>query len=102
MSLFRFNTSITKRILLGFMFLALVGLLIIVINVASLNVIKSLFDDYSNSSRDTYLVSEVEADVIELNRLILAYRLTGSQSLIDEVESLLDGVGTKIRRLLSD
>jgi signal transduction histidine kinase/CheY-like chemotaxis protein len=102
MTMFSFNTSLTKRILMGFIFLASVGLLIIVINVLSLNIIKGLFDDYSNSSKDTYLVSEVEADVIELNRLILAYRLTGSQSLIDEVESLLDGIDTKIKRLMSD
>lgn len=87
---------------MGFIFLVLIGLVIIVINVLSLNVIKGLFDDYSNSSKDTYLVSEVEADVIELNRLILAYRLTGSQSLIEEVESLLEGVDTKIQRLVTD
>lgn len=102
MTIFSINSSITKRILMGFIFLASVGLLIIVMNVLSLNIIKDLFDGYSNSSRDTYLVSEVEADVIELNRLILAYRLTGSDSLIEEVGNLLDGLDTKIKRLITD
>ncbi len=91
--------SIRQRVFIGFASLALISLFIVIVNLFSLTNVEKLFADYSKSISYTRLMSEVEADIIELNRKILVFRITDSQSSITDIQKLLKSLKTSIKTL---
>lgn len=91
--------AIRKRVFIGFASLALISLFIVIVNLFSLTNVEKLFGDYSKSISYTRLMSEVEADIIELNRKILVFRITDSQSSIADIQKLLKSLKISIKTL---
>ena len=91
--------GIRKRVFIGFASLALISLFIVIVNLFSLTNVEKLFNDYTKSISYTRLMSEVEADIIELNRKILVFRITDSQSSITDIQRLLKSLQTSIHSL---
>ncbi|WP_417541787.1 ATP-binding protein [Methylophaga thalassica] len=91
--------SIRKRVFIGFASLTLISLFIVIVNLFSLTNVEKLFSDYTKSIAQTRLMSEVEADIIELNRKILVFRITDSQSSIKDIQLLLTSLKTSILAL---
>ena len=91
--------GIRKRVFIGFASLALISLFIVIVNLFSLTNVEKLFNDYTKSISYTRLMSEVEADIIELNRKILVFRITDSQSSITDIQRLLKSLKTTIHSL---
>lgn len=90
---------IRKRVFIGFASLALISLFIVIVNLFSLTNVEKLFNDYTKSISYTRLMSEVEADIIELNRKILVFRITDNQSSITDIQRLLKSLKTSIQSL---
>ena len=97
-----YNTPIRKRIYWGFASLVGISIIIISINLISLSNIKSLFNTYTDSISYTRLMKNIETDIIELNRLILVFRLTNSTSTIKDISQLLEGISQDVSSLIAN
>jgi len=97
-----YNTPIRKRIYWGFASLVGISIIIISINLISLNNIKSLFNTYTDSISYARLMKNIETDIIELNRLILVFRLTNSTSTIEDISQLLEGISQNVSTLIAN
>lgn len=93
------NLPIRKRIFIGFASLTVISLFIVIVNLFSLINVERLFGDYTKSISYTRLMSEVEADIIDLNRKILVFRLTDTPLSINDIQVLLKSLKTSINAL---
>lgn len=90
--------SVKQRILIGFFSLIAISIIIFALNTIILKSTKLLFDTYKSHAEFIQLVSEVQQDITELNRKILAFRLTDSSS-TQGIHSQLDSLSEKINSI---
>ncbi len=95
--------SVKQRILIGFFSLIAISIVIFVLNTIILKSTKLLFDTYKSHAEFIQLVSEIQQDITELNRKILAFRLTdstssqGIQSQLDSLRERIDSIAKQQR-----
>ena len=92
--------SIRQRILLGFVLLIVLSATIVALNIYHLRNFHSLFKQHQEVSSDTNSMLEVDANIAELQRLILAYATTDRTGDISNILSLHTHIKQQISSLI--
>ena len=93
--------SIQQRILVGFFALVGIGLAILLLNAYVLNSSISAFDAHQSASESVDIVSDLEREIVELNRRILVFRINSASSSSTPITDQLETLSAKIQLLSS-